>query len=419
MSKKILVISYIFPPSSKAGAHRAYSMARYLPRFGWEPVFIAPEGGYYGRTKREDHSLLEEIERFAVYRSPLYYPFNDFRSGLVPRVVRRLWDEVMVPDGMILWNRSILRSLDDIVRRHSPRAVFITGMPFSSFLLAPHIKERYGLPIILDYRDPWADNMLLVKTRLKTAISRRLEKKAVASATLVTTASYHMIDYIRSSHPRDFKETEFLGFPYGYDREFFEREILPAPSEDRSKMTITFGGFPDGDIRPEVILRGLERVANDDRWMGRLRIVCYGTLFGDIRDQDALLSRFNLADKVEIRPFAPYREFLLALRNSSVLLLPHGTTPINQVTFPSKFFDYLGVKRPMLYIGKGGQVPETIRECQAGLSTHAVPQQIEAAVRELCENADSPEWYSGTEAYERLDRTNIFAEFVNKLESIV
>jgi hypothetical protein len=40
--KKVLIITYHFPPQLAAGAQRPHKLAKYLPEFGWKPIVLTP-----------------------------------------------------------------------------------------------------------------------------------------------------------------------------------------------------------------------------------------------------------------------------------------------------------------------------------------------------------------------------------------
>lgn len=418
--KKILIISYFFPPCAKAGAHRAYSMAEYLPRFGWKPIFIVPENGYYGRTNRVDNALLDIVQKFPIYRIPFFYPFNNHSSSLFARAARRLWETALLPDGKILWNREIKRRLGQIVNKHKPDIIFITSTPFSSFLLAPYLKKEFNLPVILDYRDPWTANPGVERSRLKARLAFPFEKQALSASNLVTTASYHIIDYIKKTLGSITDNKEFFGFPYGYNGEFFTKEILTIPIDKSSKKIIaTFAGFVHGDISAERILAGIKLAIDKDQKIAeKLRVECYGTLFGYSNKPQTLINKYNLGQYVILYPFLPYIEFLKVLRKSSLLLLPLGDSPIARVLYPTKFFDYLGVKRPILYIGGPGQVAETIIDCDAGFCTKPEPVAIAESLITILQRINVTTWYAENSNYRKLDRMNVFSEFCSKLSSL-
>lgn len=418
--KKIVIISYFFPPCSKAGSHRAYSMAEYLPRFGWEPIFIAPANGYYGRLNRVDDSLLEKFKTFKVYRIPFFYPFNNKKTTRIARGTRLLWETFNLPDGKILWNKQVKKRINGIINLHRPDVVFITATPFSSFLLAPYIKEKFHLPIILDYRDPWAANPFVEKNHLKAKLTLRLEKKSLKSADLVTTASYFMIRYIKSKLCLAAENKNFFGFPYGFNGDFFKENILPISESNLNlKLNGVFAGSVHGDINPETILKGIRlAIHRDNELRKHLFIRCYGTLFGSSKDTQNLIKKYGLDQNISVEPFVSYEEFLSVLRKSSFLILPHGDSPVARVLYPTKFFDYLGVRRPILYIGGDGQVSETIMRCNAGIC--AIPQtdSIASVLAQILEKVNSHHWYDRDLEYNSLDRKFIFKDFCNNLNSL-
>ena len=423
--KKILIISYYFPPCAKAGAHRAYSIAEFLPRFGWDPIFIAPENGYYGRVPRFDDALLDVVGKFPTYHIPFFYPFNNQSLSLLARGGRRFWEALLLPDGKVFWNRAIKKKLGQIVTKHKPDILFITSTPFSSFLLAPYLKKEFGLPVVLDYRDPWAANPGIEGNRLKARVALSFEKEAIAAADLVTTASYYMIDFIKKTLGSVTNGKHFFGLPYGYNGEFFRKEILSIPVNKSSEEVIaTFAGadpnpLVHGEPSAETTLAGIKLAINKDKKVAeKLRFECYGTLFGCSTDPHAIINKYGLSQHVSLHSFLPYSEFLKVLRKSSFLLLPNGDSPIARVLYPTKFFDYLGVKRPILYIGGNGQVAESIVDCDAGLCSKPEKTAIAESLITILQEINVKTWYTRNSKYRELDRMNIFSDFCSKLNEL-
>lgn len=61
--KKVLIISYFFPPRPNIGSQRPYRLAKYFPKFGWEPTILtanlpgkSPEGRKIIETDYKDIS---------------------------------------------------------------------------------------------------------------------------------------------------------------------------------------------------------------------------------------------------------------------------------------------------------------------------------------------------------------------------
>lgn len=414
--KKILIISYFFPPSAKAGAHRAYSMAEFLPQFGWQPIFVAPTKGYYGRIPRFDNKLLELVDKFPTYRVPFYYPFNNTSKSIIAKGTRKIWEKIFLPDAKIVWNYSIKKRISAIVETHKPHVIFITGTPFSHFLLAPFLKKKFNLPVILDYRDPWLGNIVNNATNvISRNVHYHFEKKSIEAADLITTASYYIIDYIKE-HSGDYVDNkDFFGFPYGFN---FQRlsEIQSEEKKDPRRIIGTFAGFVHGDIDIHEILAGIKKaLLKDKRLAETLLIDCCGTLFGHTKHPADLLQEYRLEKNIRLMDFKPYQEFLITLKSSDFLILPHGSSSLAKVLYPTKFFDYLGVKKPILYWGDRGQVWHTIETCRAGICSQPSAELIAHSILEIFQQGKS--FYSSDE-YLQFDRKSIFRDFTDKLNQL-
>lgn len=396
-------------------------MAQYLPRFGWEPVFVVPENEYPGQVPRRDPELLKMVDQFPIYRIPFFQPFNNQSLSLGARLIRRFWETAFVPDAKIVWTATVMKRLSQIVLKEKPDLCFITAAPFSSFLLGPYVKKTFRLPVILDYRDPWSRNPGIVRNAVKARLVSPLEKHCVAAADLITAASFRMIDFIREGLGSMADEKAFFGFPYGYDRATSNRpsQQTQQRGHPRKKVLLTFAGSVHGEIRADTILAGLQLALRDSETVRKnLQVDCYGSLFGVFKQAKGLVTKYGLEKHLNLHPFLPYSDFLKAISSSSFLLLPHGTGPVTRVQYPTKFFDYLATRRPILYIGEKGQVSETMRSCNAGIVSEPQAKAIAKAVVSICNTDNQSHWYSETSNYEKLSRTSIFSGFAQKLSRL-
>jgi len=230
-----------------------------------------------------------------------------------------------------------------------------------------------------------------------------------------------MIDFIREGLGSMADEKAFFGFPYGYDGALMDSQPEQAQPAGRSrkKVLLTFAGSVHGEIRADTILAGLQRALRDnDKVRKNLHVDCYGSLFGVFTQSKELVTKYGLEKHVSLHPFLPYADFLKVISDSSFLFLPHGRGPVTRVQYPSKLFDYLAVRRPILYIGEKGQVSETIRNCNAGIVAEPHTEAIAKAIVSICNGQHQNDWYSGKSHYETLSRMNIFSEFARKLSRL-
>ena len=64
--KKVLVITYYWPPSGGPAVQRVMKFCKYLPKYGWEPIVLTVRNGEYPAI---DSSLLEEVKSIHVEKS--------------------------------------------------------------------------------------------------------------------------------------------------------------------------------------------------------------------------------------------------------------------------------------------------------------------------------------------------------------
>ena len=55
--KKVLIVTYYWPPGSGPGVQRFLKFSKYLREYGWEPIILTVENGSYPST---DASLVKE-----------------------------------------------------------------------------------------------------------------------------------------------------------------------------------------------------------------------------------------------------------------------------------------------------------------------------------------------------------------------
>ena len=419
---RILVISHLFPPNARAGAYRTWAMAKFLPRYGWDPIFLAPQVASRSHKGRTDDALLQAFSNHEVIRVNDGALFSNRNGGLTSKAMIRAYEWLLPPDSRVVWNMRLKRIFDRVIETHNPHVAVMTAPPFSTLLLGRHLKRRYGLKIVLDYRDAWTSNPSAQSTLPRRLFGPAFDRKALRSADLVTTASYVMADFIRESVGEAAVGKKFLGFPYGFDRAFFETEVLGKPTKaDTNLIRATFAGAVHGELDVDAVLTGI-RLAVDrhDGAKRRLRIDCYGTLFGYRGDAASLIAGHGLDRYVKMHPFLPYREFLGVLSSSAFLILPLGEFEIAHIFYPTKMFDYLGVRRPILYLGGEGGLWDAIQDCKAGICSHVSPEFVARSFISMVENYDRQGvWYTDEAAYDRFDRNLIYKEYCRLLDNLV
>src|SRR5947209_12884436 len=139
---KVLLLTFHFPPSAASGAFRLLGLARHLPKFGWQPVVVAPPRMPWEPV---DRKLTEALPaETTVCQVP-------FPEGLLSRLGQRLVKEAV-------WFPRAARQCARLIRKHRPDALLTSSPPHSIHLLGLWLKRRYRLPWVADFRDPWVTN---------------------------------------------------------------------------------------------------------------------------------------------------------------------------------------------------------------------------------------------------------------------
>lgn len=376
--RKVLVITYYWPPSGGAGVQRWLKFVKYLRLYGWEPVVYTPENP---EPPAFDDSLSREVpEGITVIKHPIWEPYNFYRKLIGARKDERInagflseerkpgkaqkfsiWmrGNFFIPDARKFWIRPSIKFLTKYLKDHPVDAVVSTGPPHSMHMIALGVKKKTGLPWLADFRDPWTnidfyDQLML--SGFADRKHRRMEQQVIKHADrLVTVSRNWEADFKRLGASR----TEVI--TNGYDPADFPE--IPAIKPE--SFTITHIGSLNRDRNPDFLWKVLGEMAEADENLSRkLRIRFVGKT--DISVFESL-EKYKLRKYAEKTDYLPHGEALKVSASSAVLLLLINNTPNALGIIPGKVFEYLASGRPVLCIGPPeGDSAGIIRESQAG-----------------------------------------------------
>ncbi len=208
--KKVLIITYYWPPASGPGVYRFLKFCKYLSEFGWEPIVLTVKNGSYPAT---DHSLLNEVPaNVQVYHSHTLEPFvlynlisgkkgNSVPVGIIPQQVKKNFSQkisfflranLFIPDARVGWKFFAIRAAKNIIDEHTIDAVITTGPPHSTHLVGLALKRKFNLPWIADLRDPWTSiyyNKTFPRTHYAERKDKQFEDKVARTADMLVVVS--------------------------------------------------------------------------------------------------------------------------------------------------------------------------------------------------------------------------------------
>ena len=401
MLKRLLIITYYWPPTGGSGVQRWVKFSKYLPEFGWQPVVYTPENP---EQLARDESLLKDIPACAeVIKTHISEPYELYRrltGGKAGQEVnpvnaqRKTWKQRLslwirgncfIPDPRVGWVRPSVRFLKKYLREHPVDAVVTTGPPHSVHLIGLGLKKALGLRWIADFRDPWTEMFYYKHLGLSAAADRRhrrLEQAVLDGADKIISVSPPVAaDFqARTKTPvvlitNGFDEADFRGeslasapgvqgFPG--QKKWPEKSLdTPAPQRQRTEIRLVHTGLFAADGNPLKLWDALaERCEADPDFRARLQIRLAGKV--DAAITDAIRAR-GLGDNLVELGYLPHDETVREQREADILLLPLRREPEYAKVLPGKIFEYLAARRPVLGIGQeDGAAATVLRDAAAG-----------------------------------------------------
>lgn len=362
--KRLLVLSYYFPPLGMSGVQRTLKFVKYLPQFGWHPVVITPDHrGSYGH----DPALLDEIPATRIVRTfsldPLYLSPRrpDPRAINHHRRAIAAVSAACVPDNKVGWIPFAVNAGLAAARQGPVAAVFSSAPPYSSHLAALVLARALSLPLIVDYRDAWSqDNPL---SHLPTAAHRRiqlaLERMVSRRARLTIAINQEILDGLRSNAGGDLPGCVV---PHGFDPDDFAG---PPPPVSPIGFTLAYSGTFIGDRDPVVLARAVAdlRSRRPDLAAG-LRV----EIAGAHRPQDRrAIAGLGVADAFTFHSFLPHHRSVALMRQADALWLIIGAGEGSTVS-TGKLYEYLGARRPIIAsVPDHGAAAAIVRETSSGV----------------------------------------------------
>lgn len=369
--KKVLIISYFFPPRPGIGSQRPYRLAKYFLQYGWEPIILTaklpgkpPAGIRIIETNYHDilanfksklglspEKGLHEQLNISVTKN---FDYPTWRS----KIIKFLKEAIAFPDTNKGWFTFAINAACDLLDNEHVDAIISTSSPVTSHLIARKLEQKYKILWVADLRDLWTQNHFYNKFDLIKYFERRLELKTLADADALVTVTNRFADELKTLH----KNKKIVCITNGYDPEDF----LDKQSKLTSKFTITYtGGLYNGIMDPSLLFEVISKLIDENRINKDLiEIRFYGPAENWLIDD---IKKYNLEGVVNYHGFLHRKVALEKQRESHLLLLLLDNNNKEISYCPAKIYEYLGARRPIIAIGgSGGVIQCLLEETNAG-----------------------------------------------------
>jgi glycosyltransferase involved in cell wall biosynthesis len=360
--KRVLIISYYWPPNGGAGVYRWLKMSKYLPEHGWQPVVYTPANP---EMAAEDPGLLKDVgAAVEVIKHPITEPFSLYKRFTGRRQDERVqtaflsergsggWKEDLalwvrsnffVPDARVWWVRPSVRHLTAYLQRHPVDAIVSTGPPHSMHLIAQAVKRATGTPWLADFRDPWTDIDYYGQLKLSKWADRRhhrMERAVLQEADAVVTVSW--------SWAQDL--ARIGGRPVEVITNGYDRADVPTPPEpvDERWSLVHVGSMSATRDLPGLWKGIAAQMEHDAELRERFALRFIGPVDHSVVES---ATAAGLGEHIERAGRLSHAEAMRAMQRARALLLPINDTPNSQGILPGKLYEYLSVGRPIVAVG--------------------------------------------------------------------
>jgi glycosyltransferase involved in cell wall biosynthesis len=360
--KKVLIITYYWPPSGGSQVLRWLKFSKYLPRFGWEPIIYTPENA---EPHESDTTLIKEIpDKITVIKRSIWEPYRFYKilnkkrkeekistafisekksNTIIEKASNFIRSNFFIPDARKFWIKPSFRFLKKYIDNNAVDLIVSSGPPHSMHIIAFLLKKNLNIPWVADFRDPWT-NIDYYKDLLLTCWAdkkhRRLEKKVLTTADCILAIGPTMNEEFIKAGAKKVKT-----ITNGFD----DYKLPSEKSKYNRKFSITHVGSIPKSRNAEILWKALSDLINTQEGFGdNLQINLIGKIDYSVTDS---LNKYNLINFTTQHKYIPHLQALERMAMSQVLLLLINNTQNAKGILTNKFFEYLSVKRPILAIG--------------------------------------------------------------------
>ena len=374
--KRVLIISYYWPPAGGISIIRPLKLVKYIRDFGWEPVVCTADGAHY--PLEDENASLDIPEDLEILKVPIVEPYGVYKKLTGQKEKEALVDVIQnapkrsllhnlsiwirgnffIPDARCLWINPAVKELKKYLKENPVDAIITTGPPHSVNRIGYLLKKDLGLPWLADFQDPWTQVDYYKHFKISSWAHRRhqkMEKAVFDHADCITIVS--------NSWKRDLKSIGAKNVsvvPLGYDPVDFSDNV----NLDK-EFSITHLGLLGEDRNPETLFRVLADICKEeDDFASKLKIKLIGKVNPKLL---ALAEELGLAKQLEYMGQVSRVEALEYMQSSQILLLLLNKAENVSGRIPGKVFEYLGAQRPILSLGpRGTDIEKMLVEAKAG-----------------------------------------------------
>ena len=383
--KKILIITYYWPPAGGPGVQRWLKFAKYLPEFGWKPIIYTPENPSYPLL---DETLMKDVpENIEIIRTKIWEPYQlaeklnksnkKFKAGQFDVGKNQSWKSKLsiwvrgnffIPDARVFWVKPSVKFLEKYLKENSIDTIVTSGPPHSLHLIGLGLKNKLpDLKWIADFRDPWTEisyykHLKLTKSSDKK--HRQLESAVFKNADITLATSYTDAENFRKAGANavcitnGFDESDSGEKAEGQNGEKANLQITQA-------FTLSYIGVLEQLRNPENLWKALDELIRENaEFAADFKLKFVGRIDDKILQS---IENSSLKNHIENLGYLAHGKAVEEMQHSDMLLITNFPNESSKGIIPGKIFEYLASGKQILSFGPDkADVAKILEETQAG-----------------------------------------------------
>lgn len=416
--KKILIITYYWPPAGGPGVQRWLKFVKYLPEFGWKPTVFIPENPSYPIV---DETLESEVSKdLEIIKTKIWEPYQlaelfgkenkKFKAGQFDVGNNQSWKSKLsiwvrgnffIPDARVFWVKPSVEYLKKYLKENQFDIFVTTGPPHSMHLIGLELKKEFpDLKWIADFRDPWTEISYYKHLKLSKSSDqkhRKLEQQIFETADITLATSFSDAENFKKKGANAFCITN------GFDSNF----VAENAKLKNFNFTLSYIGVLEQLRNPEILWNVLnELISENDDFKNHFQLKFVGRIDDKILND---IEQSALKESVNNLGYLSHSAANLHMQNSDILLITNFPDESSKGIIPGKIFEYLATANQILSFGpEESDVKKILKETNAGKHL-SYDDESELKVFLLAKFND---WKSGTvssvtENIEQFSRKNL------------
>lgn len=354
--KNVLIITYYWPPAGGVMMSRIFRFYQHLREYGWNPIILTVQDGDFPIY---DSSLLEEIDEKTLVlktrnirlqrkardkasnQQKALYGFTDKTNDSIKNKILKFIKYNFIPDTRVLW--SLFAVKDALKRLHgeSIDLIFSSSPPQTNHIIAKKIKEKTGIPWVADLRDPWSDVFWMNNEKIRLSFIDYLDKKIEKHTLSLADSLITVTPQLQTKYTSKYGACDLI--LNGYESTYYDHAT--TLNRQDNKVEIIYSGSMSYDQKPDLLFSLLSQLkkTNSDLY-AKITVRFIGAFPGFLT---SMIDSYQLQDSCVIEPFIPLHELANRLVSADLLFLT-GVINCDYGIIPSKLYDYIAARRPIL-----------------------------------------------------------------------